>query len=95
MRFGIALLPPVAKVRRIVSRFLEDIEILPWDSACAQAYASIAARQREIGKTLSLPDTMIAAHAVAHGMTLISNDHAFAQIEGLRWEDWTKEPLRG
>ena len=92
MRFGAELLPPEAKVRRIVASFLEDIEILPWDSTCAKTYALLAARQRHIGKTLSAADTMIAAHALAHSLTLISNDHAFEQVEGLRLEDWTEEP---
>jgi tRNA(fMet)-specific endonuclease VapC len=34
-------------------------------------------------------DTLIAAHALAAGATLVSNDRAFKRVAGLRVEDWT------
>ena len=35
-------------------------------------------------------DLMIGAHALALGAILVTNDHAFRWIEGLKVEDWTK-----
>ena len=32
---------------------------------------------------------MIAAHALALGLTLVTHDSAFALVDGLRTQDWT------
>ena len=48
----------------------------------------------EHGIPLSLPDALIAGHAVQHDMTLVSHDRrAFAQIPAslLKWEDWRED----
>ncbi len=89
MRFGLERLPSEAKVRVTVPKFLAGIESAPWDSLSARQYAVLAETQRRSGKTLSLFDTMIAAHALALDLTLITNDQAFARIDNLRIEDWT------
>ncbi len=94
LRFGLALLPPAAKVRGAVSEFLLGIEIESWDSRCAEQYAALAAMQQRKGAPLSPLDTMIAAHALAHNFTLVTNDKAFARIHGLPVEDWTRGPQR-
>jgi tRNA(fMet)-specific endonuclease VapC len=35
-------------------------------------------------------DMMIAAHALAEDLTLVTNDKAFKRIRKLKIEDWTK-----
>lgn len=92
MRFGFERLPPEAKLRVTIPEFLESMESAPWDSFCAQRYGPLAAAQQKSGKPLSIADTMIAAHALALGLTLVTNDKAFSHIKGLRVEDWTKGP---
>lgn len=90
MRFGIERLPPEAKLRTTVPEFLEGIESAPWDTLCARKYGRLAAAHRKSGDPLSYADAMIAAHALAFDLTLITNDKAFARIEGLAVEDWTR-----
>lgn len=92
LRFGLALLPSEAKIIATAERFLHDIEIDPWDTKCAKRFATLAALQRKREKPLSEADTMIAAHALARDLTLVTNDKAFARVKGLRVEDWTKGP---
>ena len=92
MRFGIERLPPEAKLRVTVPKFLASIESAPWDTLCAREYGQLAAAQADSGKPLSLADTMIAAHARALGLTLVTNDKAFSRISTLRVEDWTQAP---
>jgi tRNA(fMet)-specific endonuclease VapC len=94
LRFGLALLPSKAKLHTAVEEFFRNIEIESWDSQCAKQYAELAASQQKQGKPLSPADTMIAAHALAHNFTLVTNDKAFSRISGLRVEDWTKGPQR-
>ena len=92
MRFGIERLPPEAKLRVTVPKFLESIESAPWDTLCAREYGPLAAAQQKSGKSLSMADTMIAAHALALGLTLVTNDKAFSRIASLSVEDWTQAP---
>ncbi len=92
IRFGLALLPPEAKLHKITELYLSGIAIEPWDSPCARRYAILAARQRNKGASLSYADPMIAAHALAHNLTLVTHDAAFARIPGLQVEDWTQGP---
>ena len=94
VRFGLALISPGAKVRPLAENFLREIEIESWDTACAERYAVLAAKQQRLGKPLTMSDAMIAAHALAHDIVLISNDTAFRQVKGLKLEDWTKGPQR-
>ena len=94
VRVGIALAPAESKVSLLAAEYLTGVEILPWDSACAEQYAQVSARQRKLGKPLSTLDAMIAAHALAHGLVLVTNDAAFRQVKGLPLEDWTKGPRR-
>ena len=92
LRFGLALLPPEAKLHGLSESFLRSMAVEAWDSASAQRYARLAAQQRQAGASLSYPDTMIAAHALAHGLTLVTHDRAFTRIPGLMVEDWTEGP---
>ncbi len=92
VRFGLALLPPEAKLHDITELYLHGIRIECWDSLCARRYALLAAQQRSKGASLSQLDTMIAAHALAHNFVLVTHDAAFARIPGLPVEDWTDGP---
>lgn len=92
VRFGLALLPPEAKTHRMTETYLALIPVAPWDSSCARRYAPLAARQRQMGSSLSQLDTMIAAHALALELTLVTHDKAFTRIPGLNVEDWTEGP---
>ncbi|MFC6646622.1 type II toxin-antitoxin system VapC family toxin [Granulicella cerasi] len=94
MRYGLARLPDEAKLHLLVKQFFQRIDILAWTSSCAVQYASLHAQQQRKGKPLSIFDTMIAAHALANDLVLVTNDAAFANIENLKLEDWTKGPQR-
>ncbi len=57
---------------------------LPYDLPAARAYASLPFKRASY-------DRLIAAHALALDLTLITNnDRDFAEIEGLRTENWTR-----
>ncbi|MGI4853203.1 MAG: PIN domain-containing protein [Janthinobacterium lividum] len=94
LRYGMQRMPREARVWTLVPTFLSEIVIQPWDSLSAERYATVAIVQQRAGKPLSIFDTMIAAHALAHSLTLVTNDQAFQQVEGLSLEDWTKGPQR-
>jgi tRNA(fMet)-specific endonuclease VapC len=73
---------------RKVDIFLHGIIVAPFDAAAAVAYGEIA---RTHGVTRHGFDRLIAAHARALDLTLVTNNERdFAGITGVRIENWTR-----
>jgi tRNA(fMet)-specific endonuclease VapC len=88
---GLALKPQAIKLAELVNQFLLGVTSLPWDSAAAQAYASIAASSWKQGKRLAAMDILVAAHALSSGLTLVTSDQSFRNIAPrLALADWSK-----
>ena len=87
--FGLAKKPDAKQLRIVVHEFLIRVDVLPWDSAVTACYGKLRADMQKKGKILGNLDLLIAAHALALGLVLITNDRAFTQVEGLKIEDWT------
>jgi tRNA(fMet)-specific endonuclease VapC len=83
LQYGLAKSPNVAVLRSPIEAFLAKIQILPWSREEALAYGQLRAKQESAGKTLGNLDLLIAAHAVAVGAVLVTNDKAFSQVTGL------------
>jgi tRNA(fMet)-specific endonuclease VapC len=79
---------PVEDARRI-ERFIKVVHCHDFDEAAARAYAVIA---KQIGVRRKSFDRLIAAHAVALGLILVTNNAKhFADVAGLKIENWTVE----
>ena len=64
--------------------FLAEVEVLPFDDSAARAYAALPFRRGSF-------DRLIAAHAIATGRTLVTNNEAdFLDVPQLKVENWTK-----
>lgn len=64
--------------------FLGQVEVLPFDEAAARAYAALPFRRGSF-------DRLIAAHAIATGRVLVTNNEAdFSDVSQLKVENWTK-----
>lgn len=64
--------------------FLEEVSVLDFDLAAAEAYASLPFRRGSF-------DQLIAAHALSRGLTLVTdNVRHFRNVAGLKVENWTK-----
>jgi tRNA(fMet)-specific endonuclease VapC len=90
LRFGVARRPEATTLKSVVEQFLLRVEILPWNSEAARHYARIRASLEEDGEPMGNLDLMIAAHAVVTEVVLVTHDHVFRRVEGLKVEDWTK-----
>lgn len=86
--YGLAKKPGATTLREAVASFLRHVEVLPWDSAAAATYGELRADLEAQGTPLGNMDTLIAAHALAAGCILASNDKAFVRVPGLAVEDW-------
>lgn len=93
LRFGLARKPEAeARTKALklaIDALLLRLESMPWDSTVSHPYAALRASLEAQGKPLAHLDTLIAAHALALGHVLITNDQAFKRVPGLLVEDWT------
>jgi tRNA(fMet)-specific endonuclease VapC len=90
LRFGVARRPEATSLKKVVEEFLLRVESLAWDSEAAGEYARIRALLEKDGLPMGNLDLMIAAQAVAAGVVLVTRDHVFRRVKGLRVEDWSK-----
>jgi len=89
--FGLALKPQATKLAELVNQFLLGISILPWDSAAAKAYADLCSVSWKKGRPLAAMDMLVAAHAFAAVLTLVTSDRSFHSLRPrLRIADWSK-----
>ena len=71
------------EAERALQSFLRDVVLLPFDAAAAEAHARLPFRHARL-------DRLIAAQALAAGLTLITNNERhFADIPDLKLENWT------
>ena len=87
---GVAKKPDAKQLPLVVNEFLLRVEILPWDSRAAEAYAALRTAIEKEGKPLGAMDMLIAAHSASVGAVLVSNDKAFYNAKKhLSLENWT------
>lgn len=68
--------------------FVGVLTVHPFDHAAAEAYGALSGR---IAVRRNSFDRLIAAHALALGLILVTNNERdFADVPGLRVENWTR-----
>ena len=78
------------RVLREVELLLEAHEIVELTEEVAEHYARLRADLESRGDIIGGNDLWIAATALAHGATLVTNNTAeFSRVPGLTIEDWT------
>ena len=76
--------------RRRWMHFSQPFQSLPFDSACVPEYARIREHLESQGSSIGANDLLIAAIALTHGLTVITNNtDEFKRVPGLRVEDWS------
>lgn len=69
---------------------LSGIKVLPLGESAGKVYGSIRASLEKDGNVIGPNDMLIAAHALAEGLTLVTNNtREFRRVPGLNIEDWT------
>ena len=89
LEFGIACSSPAAQDsnRSALESLLEDIVVAPFEAHAAKAYGPIRAAYKD--RNRDALDKLIASHAVALGVTLVTNNEAdFVNYAGLPVENW-------
>lgn len=72
-------------------QFLAILDVLPFDDLAAVEYGRICAYLQKRGTPIETMDMLIAGHARAEGLTLVTNNvREFARVPALRVENWAE-----
>lgn len=83
-----------ARNRAALEAFLLPLEVAPFDDKVLWHYAELRAELARRGTPIGALDTQIAAHALALGCTLVTNNtREFARVDGLALENWAEPRL--
>jgi len=75
--FGILLLPTGKRRQRLERWFTEGaakVLCMPWDAATGLRWAELLADLRAAGRSMPIKDSLIAATALLHGLTLVTRN---------------------
>jgi tRNA(fMet)-specific endonuclease VapC len=73
----------------LVQTFAAPLVSVPFDDRAADVYGRIRADLERRGQAIGPNDTMIAAIALANGLTVVTHNTAeFSRVSGLLIEDW-------
>ena len=91
LEYGVARSVAPEKNKLALAEFMTPIVVMPYDDQVASEYGRIRSELEAHGKPIGPLDTMIAAHALALGLTLVtSNEREFRRVPGLQVENWLK-----
>lgn len=71
-----------------IERTLAPFRSLPFDDLAARRYAEIRDVLETRRQIIGPNDLLIAAIALTHGLTLVTNNGEFRRVPGLAVEDW-------
>jgi tRNA(fMet)-specific endonuclease VapC len=78
------------KLRRLIETFTSTVAVMPFDDESALTFGKVASRLVEKGRPIGQYDALIAAHALALEVTLVTNNEKhFGQVDGLKVVNWT------
>ena len=78
-----------ANNRMRVEQVRQQFVSLPFDDAAAEEYGKVRAHLASLGTPIGPHDLMIAAIALANGLSVVTNNTSeFSRVPGLSIEDW-------
>jgi len=74
-----------------LNEFMAPLEVLPYDETASKTYGEIRFNLEKAGKPIGPLDLLIAAHAMSHSLTLVTNnDKEFKRIKNLKVINWVQ-----
>jgi tRNA(fMet)-specific endonuclease VapC len=87
--YGVAKSSQRAAALKNLARIVQRLSVLALPETAAEAYGAIRAELEAAGKMIGSNDLWIAAHAVAAGLTLVTNNEKeFRRVRGLKIQNW-------
>jgi tRNA(fMet)-specific endonuclease VapC len=77
------------RLHRLIEAFVGDVAVVPFDDEAANRFGKVAATLMSKGAPIGTLDTMIAAHALHLGLTLVTHNLKHSRrVRGLKVADW-------
>lgn len=93
--YGVEVSPRRAQDAAALAAFMPYVEAIDFSDDAALHYAEIRANLKRRGALIGANDLLIAAHARARGLTLVTNNTAeFERVGDLAIENWTTPTRR-
>lgn len=89
LRYGVEKSTRPQQNRAALEQFLLPLEVMGFGEEATKHYGCIRATLESRGTPIGPLDTLIAAHALSLGATLVTNTREFERVPDLRMEDWT------
>jgi tRNA(fMet)-specific endonuclease VapC len=87
--FGAAKSSDPPRAHSLLEQFSSIVAVLPLSAAAGQHYGLVRAALERAGTPIGNNDLWIAAHALALGVPLVSNNlREFERVPGLKLENW-------
>mgnify|MGYP003424239547 FL=1 len=91
LRYGVSKSQHQAKNKMALDEFILPLELAAFDEQATLAYGELRAALEKQGTPIGPLDTMIAAHALSIGVTLVTNNkREFDRVPNLKVVDWIK-----
>lgn len=88
---GAHMLPNSTRIIAGINDLLDDVTVLAFDSACAEEFGRLRGVLKQQGLAVNPLDLQIAAVALVHNLTLVTNNTKdFRHIPGLMLDDWLR-----
>lgn len=88
LRFG-ANAKGSRKLHGLIDTFVLSVELMPFDQTAADRFGPVASALAKRGEPIGTFDTLIAAHALSLGLTLVTNNAKhFQRVAGLKTVNW-------
>jgi tRNA(fMet)-specific endonuclease VapC len=90
LRYGAALRRS-KRLHGLIQAFTSDVLVAAFDAPAADRYGDLASALAQKGTPIGAYDTLIAAHALAMGLTLVTNNtRHFERVSGLKTQNWAR-----
>lgn len=91
LRYGVSKSQHQAKNHAALEEFILPLELAAFDEEATAAYGVVRAALEKQGTPIGPLDTMIAAHALSLGVTLVTNNtREFERVAKLKIVDWIR-----
>ncbi|MES2641751.1 MAG: type II toxin-antitoxin system VapC family toxin [Myxococcota bacterium] len=91
LQYGVAKSARPEQNALALAAFLAPLGVEVFDDAAAAVYGPIRAELERAGKPIGSLDMLIAAHALALGRTVVTNNaREFDRVAGLKVENWAE-----